>query len=226
MASAQRSLDEVDVAREAIGVHGARVDRERRVDGLARAGIVARIEQHAGERREDLRVARPAGVRAAIRLGRAGESLPGRVRAARRSTCRSAKRDAPRLRGAFGVGRRMRLFERVFGLAQLGRAGRHAQVGLARRSAVRARDRAGDGRRIGVRGQRTGRAEQTHSRHARINVARVSSGGFQALECRRASERHSRKSLRAQQVRRRRRCACRWRRSAGSARRDRASRHR
>ena len=135
-------LDEVDVAREPIGVHGARIDRERRVDGLARAGIVARIEQHAGERREDLRVARPAGMRAAIRRGRAGEvALAGARGADVRVQLREARRaEAAR---AFGVGGRLRLLERVFGLrAARARRGATRRSGLRVASAVRARARA------------------------------------------------------------------------------------
>jgi hypothetical protein len=49
---------------------------------------------------------------------------------------------------AFGILWYMRLLERVFGLAQFGRAGRFTQVELAVASAIRAQARAGDDRRL------------------------------------------------------------------------------
>ena len=111
---------------------------------VARAGVVARVEQHAGERREDA-ARRAAGrhARGDTRCGRAGEIALAACARRRDRACRSAKRSAPMAAGAFGIGGRMRLLERMFGLPQLGRVRVATRRSGSRVSAAaRARDRA------------------------------------------------------------------------------------
>ena len=220
MASAQRSSTKSMLPAQPIGVHRARIDGERRIDGLARGGVVARVEQHAGERRQDL-ADRAAGTHARCDMLWPRPESPLSRYARRATIARAGPRSAsaPMLPAHSRIGGRLRLGQRVFGLPQLRRSGRHAQVrACASFCSSRARSSSGmvvDSCSVGGAGGRQLPAGERRRQRQRVFQAEA----FNPLMPPR-SERHSRESPASAAGRLRRRCACRWRRSAGSARRE------